>query len=81
VEEFDMALSSEEREAIDALAAMEEGNTTWWDLGEHMTCAEAEAVARFFAVFGHDEVAADVLDGHAEADEEGDAHWLAPASA
>jgi len=76
-----MALTKTERAAIDALAAMEQASTTWWDLGEHMTCGEAEAVAHFFAVFGHDEVAADVLDGHAEEDEEGDAHWLAPASA
>jgi len=64
-----MTLTTTEREAIDALASLARGNTTWRDLGGHITCAEAEAVAHFFGVFDHYDVAADVLDGHAESDD------------
>jgi hypothetical protein len=48
---------------------------TWADLGPHFTCREADALAHLLDTIGLGDQAAALRDGHAGADEPGDAHY------
>ena len=59
--------------AADACSALADALTE--DLAGRLTCSEVEAVARLYRALGLPNIAADVIEQHAEADEEGDDHW------
>ena len=44
------------------------------DLGPHLTCAEADALADLFRVIGAPNMAEALIEGHAYGDDAGDAH-------
>lgn len=48
---------------------------TWFGIGGHLSCGEADAFATFLRATDQDDFAISLLIGHAEADDEGDAHW------
>jgi hypothetical protein len=71
----DTTINDRQRSAIDDMVHMDGAFYTWSDLGPHLSCREAEAVAEFFSAFGADEVAEALLVSHGEDDDEGDEHW------
>jgi hypothetical protein len=46
------------------------------DIGEKLTCCEAEALAGVLRVLDHEDVADALLAAHAEGDDEGDDHYV-----
>lgn len=54
------------------------GAYTLADIGPHLTCGEADTIANLFRAFGYDGDADALIEGHAEEDEEGDAHYVEP---
>lgn len=48
---------------------------TVMDLGPHLTCAEANALALLFEALGLDDLAVALIEGHSEDDDEGDLHY------
>lgn len=46
------------------------------DLGEKLTCREADAIAELFSAFGKDKDAEQWIDSHSFSDDEGDEHWI-----
>ena len=65
-------MSSEE--AIDALLSVW-SDYTMADIGPHLTCNETDALAAFLSTTGRTDMAEALIEGHAEADDEGDAHY------
>lgn len=63
------------REVIDVFTA----SGTLTDIGPALTCSEADALRGMFIAAGEDQWAAELLDAHAAEDDEGDAHYVAPA--
>lgn len=49
--------------------------TTWGDVGPHLTCREADSVARAFDALGLSGLATALRQGHADADAQGDSHY------
>lgn len=48
---------------------------TAYDVGPHLTCREADAMADFLRAYGQPDTADALIEGHAAEDEEGDAHY------
>lgn len=48
---------------------------TFADIGPHLTCNEAEALAHLMRAAGREDRATALIDGHATEDDEGDMHW------
>lgn len=63
-------------EALMSLANALGDGITSSEVGPHLTCTEADAIARVLALAGHREAAGSWLRGHADGDETGDDHWV-----
>lgn len=68
-------MSQEVSNAIKHLADVFGDSMTAGDVGPHMTCGEAEALADVLRAAGHDAAADAWLEGHASGDDEGDLHY------
>lgn len=51
---------------------------TWGDLGQHMTCTEANIIVNLLRAIGQADSAEILLEKHSEADDSGDEHWVEP---
>lgn len=49
--------------------------STWYDLGPHMTCREADAFVTFLRAMDNPDAADHLMHGHADADEPTDSHY------
>ena len=62
-------------DAVARIAALDPD--VWTDIGPHLTCMEADALAALLTAAGRPRYAAYLIDAHATDDDEGDAHWPA----
>lgn len=62
-------------EAAEAWAEKWAGGNLARDIGEALTCSEADAIVGLLLALGLDGAAGEWRTAHAEGDEEGDRHW------
>jgi hypothetical protein len=50
---------------------------TAFDIGPHLSCGEADALARLFRAFEQNDTAGALMESHSVSDDEGDSHFQA----
>lgn len=72
----EMKLTTTEADALRKFADVWSDGNLHNDIGDRLTCHEADALAGALTALGDAEAGQGLLEAHAEGDEEGDAHYL-----